>query len=53
VWGVLDLWVVCRPPGPMGGRQHLMPGPGGAGDQPAALTDAFQMIDQLLAQRTP
>jgi hypothetical protein len=48
---VLDLWAVCRTPAPMGGTLHLLPCGGGAGDQPAALMDAFQMIDQILAER--
>jgi len=53
VWPVLDLWALCRSPGPMGGTLKTLPGPGGAGCQPAALMDAFGMIDQLLHERTP
>jgi hypothetical protein len=37
----------------MGGRQHILPAAGGAGDQPAALMDALHMIDQIIAERTP
>lgn len=51
VWPVLDLWAACRVPGPMGAPLHLLPGPGGAGCQPAALMTAFGHIDRLMAQR--
>jgi hypothetical protein len=50
---VLDLWALCRSGGGMGGIVKHPPGPGGMGDQPAALMDAFAMIDRLMAERQP
>lgn len=51
MWPVLDLWAACRSPGGMGGMMRLNPCPGGVGDQPAALMEAFQMIDAIVATR--
>jgi hypothetical protein len=53
IWPVLDLWALCRSGGGMGGIVKHPPGPGGMGDQPAALMDAFAMIDRLMAERQP
>jgi hypothetical protein len=44
VWPVVDLWLLTRRyRGPFGGR--IMPCVGGPADQPAALIDAFDMLD--------
>jgi len=51
VWGVLDIWAASRVPSPMGGLFKHLPGAGGAGDQPAALTDALAYIDGLVTAR--
>lgn len=48
-FSVVDLWLRCRPlAGKLGGPSPL-PCSGGVGDQPAALMDAFDMLDALLA----
>jgi hypothetical protein len=53
VWGVLDIWAACRPPSPMGGHQQLLPFGAGAAEQPAGLSDALAIIDQLTAPPRP
>lgn len=46
---VVQLWLRCREfGGGMGGR--ALPGPGGVGDQPAALMDAFRALDGMMAE---
>ena len=50
VWGLLDIWAACRVPGGFG-PQHLLPQPGAAAEQPAALMDALAMIDQATAEK--
>lgn len=45
----VDLWLRCRARGGggMGGGVPALPGPGGVSEQPAALMDAFDMLDQM------
>jgi len=44
VWPVVDLWFVARRfASPLSGR--ALPCPGSAGEQPAALMDAFALLD--------
>lgn len=45
VWGVLDLWLFCRP----GNNVKLMPGAGGPGDQAAWLMEALAIVDDEIA----
>ncbi len=51
LWGVLDLWAVCRTRDGFGGIMKHPPCAGGMGEQPAALMDAFAMIDAIVAER--
>ncbi|WP_310498312.1 hypothetical protein [Sandarakinorhabdus sp.] len=48
MWPVIDIWMVARTPGPMGGMMKLLPCGGAAGEQPAALMDALDMVDGLI-----
>ncbi len=44
---MIDLWQLCRVnAGPFGGR--VLPCAGGPGEQPAALLDAFAMLDGMV-----
>ncbi len=52
LWPVLDLWAACRSPGGMGAPLRHNPISGGNGEQPAALMEAFAMIDQIVAARS-
>lgn len=43
---MVDLWLRCRAAGAtMLGGVAVLPGSGGMGDQPAALMDAFDILD--------
>jgi hypothetical protein len=50
VFGLLDVWAVCRTPGSMG-PTHVLPCGGGAAEQPAGLIDALAIIDHVIAQK--
>lgn len=50
VFGVVDLWLRCRRNMGMLGSFTALPCPGGIGDQPAALMDAFALLDRAVAQ---
>lgn len=46
VFAVVDLWFACRRHMGMMGSFTALPSAGGVGDQPAALMDAFMLLDQ-------
>lgn len=46
IWAVVDLWIVARRhASPLGGR--VLPCPGSPAEQPAALLDAFVLLDGM------
>lgn len=45
IFAVVDLWLACRRNMGMMGSFTALPCAGGVGDQPAALMDAFGMLD--------
>jgi hypothetical protein len=46
VWPVVDLWLLCRRHAGIGGAP--LPCPGSVGEQPAALMDAFRLLDRAM-----
>lgn len=49
VRAAVRLWLMCRKWGSGGiGGAAVLPGGGGLGDQPAALIDAFALLDRML-----
>lgn len=46
IWGVLNLWLTCRRGGGMMGTFTALPCAGGVGDQPAALIEAFAILEK-------
>jgi len=48
----VDLWLRCRSrgTGPLGGGAPVLPSAGGLVDQPAALMDAFDMLEQMVSE---
>jgi hypothetical protein len=50
VWAVIDLWIMTRRyASPFGGQP--LPCPGSPGEQPAALMDAFAILDAEIARK--
>lgn len=48
----VDLWLRCRARGgALGGGTPIMPGPGGYGQQPAALMDAFDLLEMMVSEK--
>ena len=45
IFEIVDLWFCCRRVGGVDGK--ALPASGGVGDQPAALMDAFMMLDDF------
>lgn len=49
-FAVVDLWMRCRAAGNAMIGGAVLPGAGGMTDQPAALIDAFDMLDAAMKQ---
>lgn len=51
MFGVVDLWASCRRQMGMLGSFTTLPRAGGVADQPAALMDAFDLLDGAAAEK--